>query len=77
MIVSDLKISINNDNCFLFLNIKMLWENKKIKYEVFTKKNQRIKYMSKESTHRKTVFHAILKGVFHGLALLTTFNKKN
>jgi len=46
-------------------------------FSIFNKPNQRLKYLNIGSVHKKTVFHAIPKGVFHHLASLTTFNNKN
>ena len=44
---------------------------------VYNKPNQRLKYLNSGSTHKKTVFHAIPRGVFHRLANLTSFNNLN
>ena len=50
---------------FLVLDMKMIWNESKIIYEVYSKENQRIKYVNRTSIHREILFQAIPKGVFH------------
>ena len=71
------KVTTNKTNAFPFLDVKMTWNDSIITHEAHFKENQRIKHLSKESTHKETVFHATPRGVFNRLSLLTTFNDSN
>ena len=84
-------ISINSENKFPFLDMYLFWKTmksdgdlkwkdggvKELCFNVYHKPNQRLKYLNAQSTHKRTVFHAIPKGVFHRLASLTTFDSTN
>ena len=50
---------------------------KELKFEVYSKQNQRLKYLNTNSTYKKMVFHAIPKGLFHLLPSLTSFDEGN
>jgi len=56
------------------------WEDRglsQLAFLVYNKPNQHLKYLNSSSIHKKTVFHAIPRGVFHRLANLTSFNNLN
>eukprot|EP00957_Ditylum_brightwellii_P024460 1846449-Ditylum_brightwellii.AAC.1 len=54
--------------------MKMCWdeENGKMRFLVFQKPNQALKYVDKTSTHRHTIFKSIAHGVFTRLARFTS-----
>ena len=55
----------------------MAWNESKITYEVCFKENQKIKYLKRKITHRKTLFQETPRGIYHRLSSLTTFNDRN
>jgi hypothetical protein len=59
---------------FPFLDMKMCWDDESgdIRFLVFRKPNQALKYVDKNITHRATTFKSIAKGVFTQLARLTS-----
>ena len=63
---------------FPFLDMKMLWDNEgDLKFEVYRKKGQALKYVDKQSLHRQSVFKSISKGVFTRLIRLTSVTDEN
>eukprot|EP00957_Ditylum_brightwellii_P024122 1819217-Ditylum_brightwellii.AAC.1 len=62
------------DNEFPFLDMKMNWdgESGEMRFLVFRKPNQALKYVDRENMHRPTTFKSIANGVFTRLARLTS-----
>eukprot|EP00957_Ditylum_brightwellii_P004842 368778-Ditylum_brightwellii.AAC.1 len=54
--------------------MKMCWdeESGEMRFSVFRKPNQALKYVDKNSTHRSTTFKSIANGVSTRLARLTS-----
>eukprot|EP00957_Ditylum_brightwellii_P170626 12987639-Ditylum_brightwellii.AAC.1 len=59
---------------FLLLDMRMNWdrESGEMRFLVFRKTNQALKYVDRKSTHRPTTFKSFASGVFTRLARLTS-----
>eukprot|EP00957_Ditylum_brightwellii_P068306 5185679-Ditylum_brightwellii.AAC.1 len=57
---------------FPFLDMKMNWdrESGEMRFSVFRKPNQALKYVDRKSMHRPTTFKSFANGVFMRLARL-------
>lgn len=61
------------ENEFPFLDMKMSWtDDGQLRFNVFNKKKQAIKYVEKGSTHRPCTFKSISSGVYTRLGRLTS-----
>eukprot|EP00957_Ditylum_brightwellii_P203298 15334056-Ditylum_brightwellii.AAC.1 len=67
-------VTVIYDSEFLFLDMRMNWDGESIemRFSVFRKPNQALKYVDRESTHRPTTFKSIANVVFTWLARLTS-----
>ena len=66
-------VSVISDEFLPFLDMKMSWDAKgKLRFSVFQKPNQRLKYVSADSTHTPATRKAIPRGVFQRLAKITS-----
>eukprot|EP00957_Ditylum_brightwellii_P184445 14048642-Ditylum_brightwellii.AAC.1 len=67
-------LTVVYDREFPFLDMKMCWdeESGEMRFSVFQKPNQALKYVDKNSMHRTTTFKSIANGVFTLLARLTS-----
>jgi hypothetical protein len=62
---------------FLFLDMKMTWsEEGDLRFGVYLKPGQELKYLNSDSLHPPHCFKAITKGVFGRLASLTSLTDK-
>eukprot|EP00957_Ditylum_brightwellii_P063701 4834716-Ditylum_brightwellii.AAC.1 len=57
-------VTIIKGNTFPYLGMQLSWKNENLYFLVYSKKNQTIKYVNKESCHRHLVFKAVPAGVF-------------
>eukprot|EP00957_Ditylum_brightwellii_P179507 13675312-Ditylum_brightwellii.AAC.1 len=55
----------------------MSWKNNNLHFLVYSKENQTIKYVNKESCHRTLVFKAVPAGVFTWIGQLTLLTQEN
>eukprot|EP00957_Ditylum_brightwellii_P028786 2174467-Ditylum_brightwellii.AAC.1 len=51
-------------DAFPYLDVQMSWKNNNLQFLVYSKENQMITYVNKESYHRTSVFKAVPAGVF-------------
>ena len=71
-------IEIYGKNSFPFLDLQLFWNtNNELKFKVYMKENQQLKYLNYDSTHTKCCMRAIPYGLFKRLAKLTSINKRN
>eukprot|EP00957_Ditylum_brightwellii_P168531 12828489-Ditylum_brightwellii.AAC.1 len=66
------KVMVVRKKAFPYLDMKMYWTDSNIRFVVYNKENQQIKYVNRESCHRATMFKIILEGVFTRLGQLTS-----
>ena len=57
--------------------MQVSWKSDYLHFLVYSKENQTIKYVNKESCHRQSVFKAVPAGVFTRLGRLTLLTKSN
>ena len=57
--------------------MQLYWRQNTLYFSVYSKENQTIKYVNKESCHRQSVFKAVPAGVFTRLGRLTSLTKDN
>ena len=70
-------INIIEGKYFPFLDIALFWSNhEKLKFMIYMKPNQQLKYLNKGSNHSASCFKAIATGVFGRLSKLTSECKK-
>ena len=63
---------------FPFLDLEFFWDDsRRLEFQVHRKKNQLLKYLNKEITHKKATLKAIPNGVLNRLAKLTSRTEKN
>eukprot|EP00957_Ditylum_brightwellii_P072310 5496313-Ditylum_brightwellii.AAC.1 len=67
-------VTVIRDSEFPFLDMQMEWNDKsgEMRFSVFRKPNQALKYVDRNSTHQPTTFKLIANGVFTRLARLTS-----
>eukprot|EP00957_Ditylum_brightwellii_P158441 12059390-Ditylum_brightwellii.AAC.1 len=53
------------------------WKNNNLQFLVYSKENQTIKYVNKESYHRTSVFKLVPAGVFSWIGQLTLLTQEN
>ncbi len=71
-------VSINGNRLFPYLDIQLSWmEAGKLRFTVYKKPGEIIKYLNTDSHHYKKHKSAVLQGVELCLALLTTLLDKN
>eukprot|EP00957_Ditylum_brightwellii_P063851 4845075-Ditylum_brightwellii.AAC.1 len=75
----ELGVTVIRDSSFPLLDMRMEWdnENKGMKFSVYRKPKQALKYVERNSTHRPTMFKSIANGVFTRLARRTSKNVAN
>eukprot|EP00957_Ditylum_brightwellii_P134777 10275506-Ditylum_brightwellii.AAC.1 len=62
---------------FPYLGMKMYWKNKELQFAVHHKENQTIKFVSKDSCNRPSVFKLIPAGFFTCMGRLTSLTLQN
>eukprot|EP00957_Ditylum_brightwellii_P082250 6254210-Ditylum_brightwellii.AAC.1 len=67
------RLTVIHYHAFPLLDIEMRWdeESGEMRFSVFCKPNQALKYVVKASTHIPTTFKSIVNGVFTRLSRLT------
>eukprot|EP00957_Ditylum_brightwellii_P150726 11476349-Ditylum_brightwellii.AAC.1 len=71
-------VTVIYDAKFPFLDIEIFWDEKgEMRFQVYRKENQVLKYVDKANTHRPTTFKSIANGVFTRLARLTSNTATN
>eukprot|EP00957_Ditylum_brightwellii_P187973 14311077-Ditylum_brightwellii.AAC.2 len=71
------KVTVINDNAFPYLDMQLSWKGEELYFSVYSKKNQTIKSINKDSCHRNSVFKTVPAGVFTRLGRLTLFTESN
>ncbi len=72
------KAEIHKSSFFPFLDMKMSWsEEGDLRFGVYLKPGQQLKYLNNVSTHPNHCFKAITKGVFGRLASLTSLTDES
>ena len=70
-------IEIFEYDYFPYLDLQLIWNNKdELKFKVYLKENQKIKYLNSDSTHSKHCIRAIPCGLFKRLAKLTSTTRR-
>lgn len=70
-------IEIYGKDYFLYLDLQFLWNKKEeLKFKVYMKENQKLKYLNSDSTHSKHCIKAIPSGLFKRLANLTSTTRR-
>eukprot|EP00957_Ditylum_brightwellii_P211137 15365799-Ditylum_brightwellii.AAC.1 len=64
----EMGVTVIYEREFPFLDMRMNWDGESgaMRFLVFRKPNQALKYVDRESTHRPTTFKSIANGVLHG-----------
>ena len=76
--LNDKRITINRDEYFPFLDMKLSWNmNGSLDFGVHLKPNQELKYLNKGSAHTPSCFKAVSTGVMKRLTKLTSVTKEN
>ena len=71
-------ITIVQGPCFPYLDMTISWNCRgELRFKVYTKPNQQLKYLNKGSCHTHHCFTAIPRGVFGRLARLTSKTRRN
>eukprot|EP00957_Ditylum_brightwellii_P043680 3311237-Ditylum_brightwellii.AAC.1 len=68
------KIKECTNEWFLFLDMKIKWENAKLLFCVYRKEDQQLKYVYQQSTHRPSTFKSIATGVYTQLSSLAPYS---
>eukprot|EP00957_Ditylum_brightwellii_P136367 10400218-Ditylum_brightwellii.AAC.1 len=68
------KVKEHIDEWFLFLDMKVKWENEKLLFPVYRKEYQQLKYIDQQSTHRPSTFKSIATGVYTRLSWLKSYS---
>lgn len=68
------EVSVCAEAHFPFLDMEMFWNDETLNFQVHLKDNQKLKYLNNGSSHTKSCFDAIWKGVSGRLAKLTSRN---
>ena len=72
------RVKVMKQDFFPYLDIEMRWdENDDLKFGIYMKENQVIKYLNAGSQHTKSCFKAIPSGVFKRLTKLTTITNES
>ena len=59
-------LTIVNDDKFPYLNMEMYWNKRgELKFQAHLKPNQKLEYLSNDSTHLPSTFRAIPSGVLN------------
>eukprot|EP00957_Ditylum_brightwellii_P117881 8991981-Ditylum_brightwellii.AAC.1 len=58
------KVKVIEKDALPYLDMQMSWKTDNLHFSVYSKENQTIKYVNKESCHRTSVFKAVPAGVF-------------
>ena len=76
-LITNKNLTYVNDKHFPYLDMEMYWnENAELKFQVYIKPNQVLKYLNNDSIHLPSVFRAILSVVMERLVQLTSKSKK-
>eukprot|EP00957_Ditylum_brightwellii_P080116 6093262-Ditylum_brightwellii.AAC.1 len=72
-------VTVIYNSKFPFLDMRKNWdrESGEMRFSVFRKPNQVLKYVDRENTHRPTTFKSIANGFFTQLARLTSKSATN
>eukprot|EP00957_Ditylum_brightwellii_P186949 14237042-Ditylum_brightwellii.AAC.2 len=72
-------LTVTFNATFPFPDMEMLWDGeiREMRFRVFQKPNQALKYVDKASTHQTTTFKSDANGVFTRLARLTSNTTTN
>ena len=72
-------VTVCRKQYFPYLDMKLVWSKKdeELQFQVYRKPNQQLKYLNTDSTHTRSCFKAIPKGVYKRLAKLTTMTESN
>ena len=77
-VLNDGKVVMCTDCSFPYLDVALSWSlNGKLRFSVFCKPNQQLKYLNLGSTHSPATFKAIPHRVALRLAQLTSVNRCN
>eukprot|EP00957_Ditylum_brightwellii_P111982 8539651-Ditylum_brightwellii.AAC.1 len=71
------KVTVINKNSFSYLDMQLSWNGEELYFSVYSKKNQTIKYVNKDSCHCNSIFKAVPTGVFTCLGRLTLLTESN
>eukprot|EP00957_Ditylum_brightwellii_P120209 9172657-Ditylum_brightwellii.AAC.1 len=71
------KVTVIKESAFPYLDMQLLWKDEELYFSVYSKKNQMIKYVNKESCHCNLVFKAVPVGLFTCLRSLTSLTESN
>jgi hypothetical protein len=71
------QVTVNCNDFFPYLDLKMCWVEESLHFSVHLKPNQHLKYLNAESTHSPSCLEAIPHGVLGRLARLTTLTEEN
>ena len=70
-------LTIVKNKYFPYLDMEMYWNDRHdLKFQIYMKENQKLKYLNSDSTHMSSTFRAIPSGVLGRLSKLTSKNKK-
>ena len=70
-------IQIYGRDHFPFLDLQLQWNSdNNLKFKVYMKENQKLKYLNSDSTHTNCCMKAIPFGLFKRLTKLTSINKR-
>eukprot|EP00957_Ditylum_brightwellii_P034621 2625254-Ditylum_brightwellii.AAC.1 len=58
------KVTMVRTEAFPYIDMKLNWDDQYLRFAVYNKESQHIKYMNKERCHCAAVFRAIPEGVF-------------
>lgn len=70
-------ITVNTGKKFQYLNIELLLEFDSIRFGLYLKPNEKLKYLNKWSVHMNAMFKIIPNGEIGQLAKLTSKTKKS
>eukprot|EP00957_Ditylum_brightwellii_P005311 405116-Ditylum_brightwellii.AAC.1 len=63
------------DDHFPFLDMKLTWKEDDLKFSVYNKENQTIKYLSSKSCHMLEVYMSNTSGCIHLLGKVDVVNR--
>ena len=72
------KLTYVDEAHFPYLDMEMHWNDRgELKFQIYIKPNQKLKYLNSDSTHLPSTFRAIPKGVLERLCNLTSKSKQS
>jgi hypothetical protein len=72
----DAHVICTND-VFPYLDMELYWRDDDLKFKVYLKPNQKLKYLNKGSRHTSACFKSIPSGVIRRLSILTSLTQEN